>query len=256
MEWASSHMKKKKRHWIPDQVGDDRQRQKKNEAPMNGSISRRLRAWLRPRPENSIWRRGLSERSEFRSPSKRDWGKGTLLGPRPGANGFGSFCRNKRTSSCGGETPPRKALLHVQIIGEGGVGHQKLVPGFGAFAHEFGEGAVGVEFIVQLDFEEPACGGIERRLLELLGKHLAEALEPADDWRGPAPGFGQDAVFLFIRPGPVHGLAHVDAVERRLGDKDVPVFDQVRDVPEKEGEQQRADMVAVHVRVHEQMILW
>ncbi len=26
------------------------------------------------------------------------------LGPRPGANGFGSFCRNKRTSSCGGET--------------------------------------------------------------------------------------------------------------------------------------------------------
>ena len=26
-------------------------------------------------------------------------------GPRPGAPGFGSFCRNKRTSSCGGETP-------------------------------------------------------------------------------------------------------------------------------------------------------
>ena len=49
--------------------------------------------------------RGLSERSEFRSPSTRDWGKGTPWGPRPGANGFGSFCRNKRTSSCGGETP-------------------------------------------------------------------------------------------------------------------------------------------------------
>ena len=26
-------------------------------------------------------------------------------GPRPGAHGFGSFCRNKRTSSCGAETP-------------------------------------------------------------------------------------------------------------------------------------------------------
>ena len=26
-------------------------------------------------------------------------------GPRPGATGFGAFCRNKRTSSCGGETP-------------------------------------------------------------------------------------------------------------------------------------------------------
>ena len=26
-------------------------------------------------------------------------------GPRPGANGFGSFCRNKRTSACGADTP-------------------------------------------------------------------------------------------------------------------------------------------------------
>ena len=34
-------------------------------------------------------------------------------GPRPGAHGFGSFCRNKRTSACGAETPqnppPRRA---------------------------------------------------------------------------------------------------------------------------------------------------
>ena len=34
-------------------------------------------------------------------------------GPRPGANGFGSFCRNKRTASCGAAAPqikPRKTL--------------------------------------------------------------------------------------------------------------------------------------------------
>ncbi len=80
---------------------------------------------------------------------------------------------------------PSFVLLHVQIVGEGGVGHEKLVPGFGALAHEFGEGAVGVEFILQLDFEEPARGGIQRRLLELLGKHFAETLEPADDRREP-----------------------------------------------------------------------
>ena len=35
----------------------------------------------------------------------RDRGKGTPLGPRPGAHGFGSFCRNKRISACGAETP-------------------------------------------------------------------------------------------------------------------------------------------------------
>ena len=49
----------------------------RNDHLENNATSRRLRAWLRPRPENSIWGRGLSERSEFRSPSKRDWGKGT-----------------------------------------------------------------------------------------------------------------------------------------------------------------------------------
>ena len=31
-------------------------------------------------------------------------------GPRPGANGFGSFCRNKRISSCGAETPQAPAF--------------------------------------------------------------------------------------------------------------------------------------------------
>ncbi len=29
-------------------------------------------------------------------------------GPRPGATGFGSFCRNKRVSSCGADTPQEK----------------------------------------------------------------------------------------------------------------------------------------------------
>ena len=57
-----------------------------------------------PVPKPIGWR-GLSERSEFRSPSNRDWGTGTPLGPRPGAHGFGSFCRNKRTSARGAETP-------------------------------------------------------------------------------------------------------------------------------------------------------
>ena len=36
-------------------------------------------------------------------------------GPRPGANGFGSFCRNKRASSCGGDTPHKK-LCYVCYV--------------------------------------------------------------------------------------------------------------------------------------------
>ena len=53
---------------------------------------------------NSVWGRGLSERSEFRSLNRWDRGKGPRR-PRPGVPGFGSFCRNKRTASCGGATP-------------------------------------------------------------------------------------------------------------------------------------------------------
>ena len=39
-------------------------------------------------------------------------------GPRPGANGFGSFCRNKRTSSRGGETPqtPTPSICTARVI--------------------------------------------------------------------------------------------------------------------------------------------
>ena len=79
---------------------------------------------------NSMWGRGLFERSAC--PEQREgtfnqqptaWKSRFLvslgmtterhrIGPRPGAHGFGSFCRNKRTSPCGGETPhssPRRA---------------------------------------------------------------------------------------------------------------------------------------------------
>ena len=47
-------------------------------------------------------------------------------------------------------------------------------------------------------------------------------------------------------------LADVDAVKRRLGDVDVALADQLRHVAEEERQQQRGDVVAVGVGVHEQ----
>ena len=41
-------------------------------------------------------------------------------GPRPGAHGFGSFCRNKRTASCGAATP-QALLFPSPHAGEGRV---------------------------------------------------------------------------------------------------------------------------------------
>ena len=73
-------------------------------APPQGACGR----GCAPVPKSS-WGRGLFERSEFRSPT---FGTGAKApeGPRPGANGFGSFCRNKRTSACGAETPQNLSL--------------------------------------------------------------------------------------------------------------------------------------------------
>jgi hypothetical protein len=45
------------------------------------------------------------------------------------------------------------------------------------------------------------------------------------------------------------GLAARHLVERRLGDVEVPALDQLRHLPEEEGQQQRADMGAVHVSI-------
>ena len=57
---------------------------------------------------------------------------------------------------------------------------------------------------------------------------------------------------MLVVAGPVRLLADVDAVQRRLGDVDVPLADQFRHVAEEEVEQQRRDVVAVGVGVHQQ----
>ena len=82
--------------------------QDKKEAPSHGATSRRLRAWLRPGPENSIWGRGLSERSEFRSPRNRDWGKGTRRAT-PGRQWFWVLLPKQKDLVASGRHP---ACLH------------------------------------------------------------------------------------------------------------------------------------------------
>ena len=51
---------------------------------------------------------------------------------------------------------------------------------------------------------------------------------------------------------PVHFLAQLDLVQRRLRDEDVAVADQLGQLAVEEGQQQRADVMAVRVGVHQQ----
>ena len=91
---------------------------------------------------------------------------------------------------------------------------------------------------------------VHRRVPQLLRVHLAQTLVAADRWPSPLGAqFLQHAVALFIGVGVVHLVPVGDAVERRLGDVQVPFLDQRLHVAEEEGQQQGADVAAVHVGV-------
>ena len=73
-------------------------------------IPGRLQARLRPSPR--IRYEGEDCLSEASSAAQAiGTGAKAPEGPRLGAHGFGSFCRNKRTSSCGAETPQNPPSL-------------------------------------------------------------------------------------------------------------------------------------------------
>ena len=79
-------------------------------------MSRHLRAWLRPGPANSMWGRGLSEQSEFRSPHNRDWGKGTRRAT-PGCEWFWVLLPKQKDLVVRGRNPARTfPLLSSPIL--------------------------------------------------------------------------------------------------------------------------------------------
>ena len=62
---------------------------------------------------NSMWGRGLFERSEFRSPNLRDWGKGTRRAT-PGRQWFWVLLPKQKDLGARGRTPARPSPLVVQ----------------------------------------------------------------------------------------------------------------------------------------------
>ena len=71
----------------------------------------RLRTQLSCRAKSG-YLASLFEWSELRSQYDLACREGTSKGLRTGGNGFGSFCQNKRTWSCGGQTPQEVIFSH------------------------------------------------------------------------------------------------------------------------------------------------
>ena len=101
------------------------------------------------------------------------------------------------------------------------------------------------------DLERDPAPRIEGGGLQLLRRHLAEALEPHDvRLRVALRVLLQDARPIDVVERPERVLADLDLVERRLRQEDAAVADQVAHVAVEEREQQRRDVVSVAVGVH------
>src|ERR1039457_631298 len=119
-------------------------------------------------------------------------------------------------------------------------------------AHELAEHAFGLERARHRDLKRATAARVERRLLELLGHHLAEPLEAHDLGLHVFRKSREDRVALLLVERPVRLFRRVDPVERRLCEVDVARLDELWQVPPEEREEKRRDVVAVRVGVHQQ----
>src|SRR4051812_3773921 len=114
--------------------------------------------------------------------------------------------------------------------------------------------------VVQPHLDEAPRVRMHRRLAELLGIHLAQALEAAGVDKRVANALVakllEDLLALRViqrveAPLGLHLAVgrHADAVERRLGDENVTALDELREVAVEKREEERLDVRAVHVRV-------
>src|SRR5438093_6594767 len=131
--------------------------------------------------------------------------------------------RRRRSTADG----PADLALHVHLFHLRRAVHDELEARRDLAAHEGLDRLLGPGGVADRDLEERAARGVERRLLERRGVHLAEALEALHLERAAAAvPRGEEPLLLGVVARPEDLLAGVDAVERRLRDVDVALADQ------------------------------
>ncbi|MBG9887331.1 hypothetical protein ABE10_12570, partial [Bacillus toyonensis] len=125
-------------------------------------------------------------------------------------------------------------------------------------SHQHAEDLVGRRGIVDGHLAERPRGVVHRRLPQLLGVHLAQALVALDAGVLRDPLAVREAVLqqgVALRVGVhvlVRGIGPLQAVERRHREVDEPGLDETAHVAEQQGQQQRGDVLAVDVGVRHQ----
>ncbi|EAU62171.1 conserved hypothetical protein, partial [Stigmatella aurantiaca DW4/3-1] len=150
-------------------------------------------------------------------------------------------------------TPCSQRGSEIEILDLACPLHDELETRADVLAEQVIDDAVGLQGVVDRHLEAHALVGIQRRGLQLVGRHLAQPLEAHDVGLGVALGLlPDDAVPVRLVERPVRLLADLHLIKGRLGDVHGAALDERAQVPVEEGEQQRGDVVAVAVGVHEQ----
>src|SRR5262245_58062235 len=132
----------------------------------------------------------------------------------------------------------------VKVPGLPGLGLDEVLARRDLLTHQHREDRVGLRRILDLGPQERPCLRVHRRLPELIGVHLAEALE-ALNRDVLLVDLLDDLVPFLLGLGVAGDLAGADPVERRLGDVELAVLDDLRQVPVEERQQQRSVVAAV-----------
>src|SRR6185503_9996524 len=178
----------------------------------------------------STWRSSWSPPS-FRAPQAKQLCGSTSIRSSGVVVSAGAFVpRFDRRSTASVEPPSRTRRSDVKVPDLPGLGLDELLAWRDLLAHQHREDRVGLFRVLDLGAEERPRLRVHRRLPELIGVHLAEALE-ALDRHVLAVHLLDDPVPLLLALRVASHLPGRDAIERRLGDVEVAVLDHLRHEP-------------------------
>src|SRR6266571_528606 len=139
-------------------------------------------------------------------------------------------------------------LLDVQVHDFLRVLLDVLPAGLDGLPHEDREQRIRGRGVLDRYLLQQAARRIHRRLPELVGVHLSQALVPLVHDPFVAE-FLREVFALLLRVRVVEILAFLDLVQGRLRDVDEPAIEERPHVSEEQREQQRRDVLAVDVRI-------
>ena len=127
------------------------------------------------------------------------------------------------------------------------MGLDELLPRRHSATHQHVERLIGGDSVLDGDLLQRPCGWIHRRIPELGRVHFAETLVPLH--LGPRTQFLESGFTVILGVAPDSFLPGGNPVERRLGDIEIAIRNDVAEIAEEKRQKQGANVRAINVGV-------